>query len=34
LVYLLSIPLSIFFYNRQNKKNLNKISDEDHKDIL
>ena len=34
LVYLLSIPLSIFFYNRQNKKNLNKRSDEDHKDIL
>jgi CDP-diacylglycerol---serine O-phosphatidyltransferase len=34
LVYSLSIPLSIFFYNRQNKKNLNKISDEDHKDIL
>ena len=34
IVYLFSIPLSIFFYNSQNKKNLNKISDEDHKDIL
>jgi uncharacterized membrane protein YesL len=34
IVYLFSIPLSIFFYNSQNKKNLSKISDEDHKDIL
>ena len=32
--YVLSIPISIFVYNRQNKKNLKKISDEDHEDIL
>ena len=32
--YVLSIPISIFVYNRQNKKNLKKISDEDHQDIL
>ena len=32
--YVLSIPISIFAYNRQNKKNLKKISDEDHEDIL
>mgnify|MGYP003951477057 CR=1 FL=1 len=32
--YILSIPISIFFYNSQNKKNLKKISDEDHEDIL
>ena len=33
-IYLLSIPVSIFTYNNQNKKNLKKISDEDHEDIL
>ncbi len=33
-VYLLSIPVSIFLYNNQNKKNLKKISNEDHEDIL
>jgi CDP-diacylglycerol---serine O-phosphatidyltransferase len=33
-VYLISIPVSIFSYNNQNKKNLKKISDEDHEDIL
>ncbi|MDC0938148.1 CDP-diacylglycerol--serine O-phosphatidyltransferase [Pelagibacteraceae bacterium] len=33
-IYLLSIPVSIFIYNNQNKKNLKKISDEDHEDIL
>ena len=33
-VYIFSIPLSIFIYNIQNKKNLKKISDEDHEDIL
>ena len=33
-VYIFSIPLSIFIYNIQNKKNLNKTSDEDHEDIL
>jgi CDP-diacylglycerol--serine O-phosphatidyltransferase len=32
--YLLSIPVSIFFYNSQNKKNLKKISEEDHEDVL
>ena len=32
--YVLSIPISIFVYNRQNKRNLKKISDEDHEDIL
>ena len=33
-VYLLSIPLSIIIYKRQNKKNLEKISDDNHEDIL
>ena len=33
-VYLLSIPLSIIFYKKQNKKNLEKISDDNHEDIL
>ena len=33
-VYIFSIPLSIFIYNIQKKKNLKKISDEDHEDIL
>ena len=33
-VYVLSIPVSIFIYNNQNKKTLKKISDEDHEDIL
>jgi len=32
--YILSIPISIFIYNNQNKKNLKKISNEDHEDIL
>ena len=32
--YILSIPISIFIYKRQNKKNLKKISDEDDEDIL
>jgi CDP-diacylglycerol---serine O-phosphatidyltransferase len=32
--YLISIPVSIIFYNIQNKKNLKKISEEDHEDIL
>ena len=31
--YLISIPISVFFYNRQNKKN-SKISEENHEDIL
>ena len=34
LAYILSIPISIFIYNNQNKKNLKKISNEDHEDIL
>ena len=33
-VYLLSIPISMFIYNIQDKKNLKKISDDDHEDIL
>ena len=34
LFYLISIPISIFLYVKQNKKNLKKISNEDHEDIL
>ena len=34
IAYMLSIPVSIFIYNNQNKKNLKKISNEDHEDIL
>ena len=33
-VYLISIPVSIYIYSKQNKKNSKKISDEDHEDIL
>ena len=33
-IYLASIPLSIIFYNNQNKKNLEKISDDNHEDVL
>ena len=33
-VYLFSIPLSVVVYNNLNKKNLKKISDDDHEDIL
>ena len=32
--YLLSIPISIIIYNNQNKKKLDKISDDNHEDIL
>ena len=32
-VYLISIPLSIFLYRNQNKKNI-KISEDSHEDIL
>ena len=32
--YVLTIPISIIIYKSQNKKDLNKISDEDHEDIL
>tara|TARA_A100001015_G_C14903133_1_gene677228 strand:- start:170 stop:961 length:792 start_codon:yes stop_codon:yes gene_type:complete len=34
LLYLFSIPISIFIFYNQKKKNLTKISDEDHEDIL
>jgi len=34
IAYILSIPVSIVIYSNQNKKNLKKISDEDHEDIL
>ncbi len=34
LIYLLSIPVSIFIFKNQQKKYLTKISDEDHEDIL
>ena len=33
-VYLMSIPVSIIVYNNLNKKNLKKIFEEDHEDIL
>ncbi len=33
-VYILSIPASIFIYKSQQKKNISKISDDDHEDIL
>ena len=34
LFYLVSIPISMTLYNKKNKENLNKISEEDHEDIL
>ena len=34
LIYLIFIPVSIFFYKKQQKKYSTKISDEDHEDIL
>ena len=33
-IYLFSIPASIVFYNNQNKKNLQKSSEESHEDVL
>ncbi len=33
-IYLMSIPVSIIIYNKQNRKNLEKISDDSHEDIL
>ena len=33
-LYLLSIPVSVIIYNNQNRKNLEKISDDSHEDIL
>ena len=34
LMYLITIPVSIFLYKKQQKRNSTKISDEDHEDIL
>ena len=34
IIYLISIPISIILYNNQNKKNFEKISDDNHEDIL
>jgi CDP-diacylglycerol--serine O-phosphatidyltransferase len=34
IIYLISIPISIILYNNQNKKNSEKISDDNHEDIL
>ena len=34
LIYFISIPVSILLYNNQNKKNLEKISEDSHEDIL
>ena len=34
IVYLISIPISIIIYNNQNKKNAEKISEDNHEDIL
>ena len=34
IIYLLSIPASILIYSFQNKKNLEKISEDNHEDIL
>ena len=34
IIYLLSIPISIIIYSNQNKKKLEKISDDNHEDIL
>jgi CDP-diacylglycerol--serine O-phosphatidyltransferase len=34
IAYSISIPVSIYIYSKHNKKNLKKISEEDHEDIL
>jgi CDP-diacylglycerol--serine O-phosphatidyltransferase len=34
IAYLLSIPVSVFIYNNQNKKNAKKTSNDDHEDVL
>jgi len=34
IIYLLSIPISVIIYSNQNKKQLEKISDDNHEDIL
>jgi hypothetical protein len=33
-VYLISIPIGIIFYINQNRKKIEKISDDNHEDIL
>ena len=34
IIYILTIPLSAIIYRSQNKKNIEKISDDNHEDIL
>ena len=34
IIYLVSIPISIFIYKKEQKKYFSKISDDDHEDIL
>ena len=34
IIYLLSIPVSVIIYNNHSKKRLEKISDDNHEDIL
>tara|TARA_B100001559_G_scaffold268979_1_gene236352 strand:+ start:116 stop:907 length:792 start_codon:yes stop_codon:yes gene_type:complete len=34
IIYLISIPISMFIYNNYNRKNFEKISDDSHEDIL
>ena len=34
IIYLISIPISIILYNSQSKKNVEKISEDNHEDIL
>ena len=34
IIYLISIPISMFIYNKYNRKNFEKISDDNHEDIL
>ena len=34
IIYLISIPVSVILYNNRNKKNTEKISDDNHEDIL
>ena len=34
IIYLISIPISMFIYNNYNRKNFEKISEDNHEDIL
>ena len=34
IIYLISIPISMLIYNNYNRKNFQKISDDNHEDIL